>query len=169
MKNIVLLGFMGTGKTTVAKKIAALSGMIYVSTDDVIEDREGMAIAVIFEKKGEKYFRAVEKEVISEISLRDKVVIDAGGGVVLDRDNMQSLGKKGVLVCLWADPEDIYKRTKKYATRPLLNVKDPLAAIKRLMDKRKACYEAAGYHVNTSAVGADEAAETIIGFAKRHG
>ncbi|MCK4463342.1 MAG: shikimate kinase, partial [Candidatus Omnitrophica bacterium] len=115
MRNIVLLGFMGTGKTVIAKKLAEKTGMQYVSTDELIVEKEGMSINDIFTKKGEPYFRDVEKKVVYDISGLDNVVLDAGGGIVMDLENIRNLRKKGLLVCLWADPKDIYKRTKYYA------------------------------------------------------
>ena len=166
MRNIVLLGFMGTGKTVIAKKLAEKTGMQYVSTDELIVEKEGMNINDIFMKKGEPYFRDVEKKAVYDVSRLDNVVLDAGGGIVTDLENIRNLRKKGVLVCLWADPKDIYKRTKYYAHRPLLNVRDPLKKIKELLEKRKSYYDMADYHVNTSSVGIDEATESILKFAR---
>ncbi len=167
MRNIVLLGFMGTGKTAIAKKLAEKTGMQYVSTDELIVEKEGMPINDIFSEYGEPYFRDVEKKVVYDIFGLDNVVIDAGGGIVMDLENIRNLRKKGVLVCLWADPKDIYKRTKYYAHRPLLNAGDPLKKIKELLEKRKSYYEVADYHVNTSSVGIDEAVESILKFVKQ--
>lgn len=164
MKNIVLVGFMGTGKTTVGKNLAQLAGMKYISTDDIIVEREAMPIADIFSKKGEMYFRCLEKDVIREISNMDNVVIDTGGGVVTNPENVKNLKEKGVLVCLWSSPEDVYARTKKYTNRPLLNVEDPLKKIKELLEKRKPYYEQADYHINTSEVSIDEAVKAVLGF-----
>ena len=167
MKNIVLVGFMGTGKTTIARGLSKNAGMKYISTDEMIEKKEGVSINEIFTKKGEPYFRNAEKEVIAQASNMDNVVIDAGGGAVLNNDNIESLKNKGILVCLWAEPKDIFERTKKYTHRPLLKVRDPLKKIEELLDKRRPYYERADYHVNTSSVNIKEAISTILRFAKK--
>jgi shikimate kinase len=94
----------------------------------------------------------------------DNVVIDAGGGVVINAKNVANLKKKGSLVCLWAEPKDILERTKKYSHRPLLKVENPLDKITELMNKRKPYYERADYHLNTSAMDVDEAISAVIKF-----
>ena len=166
MKNIVLLGFMGTGKTTIAKRIADATELQYVSTDDLIVEEEKASINDIFGTKGENYFRESEKKIVARVSDFDNVVVDAGGGVVTDSRNIANLKKKGVLVSLWASPKDIYKRTSKHGHRPLLNVDDPLKKISELLEKRRPYYERADFHVNTSEVSIDDAVESIIDFAK---
>lgn len=150
MKNIVLIGFMGTGKTAVAKEVSKKFGMKYISTDDIIEEIEKIKISNIFSEKGEDYFRKVEKRVIKDISEMENVVVDAGGGVSIDPENIENLKKKGTIVCLFAAPEVILERTKKNADRPLLNVSDPLAKIKELLEKRKPFYKRADHHISTS-------------------
>ena len=91
MKNIVLLGFMGTGKTAVAKRLADELKMKYISTDDIIEAREKRSINDIFAEDGESYFRKVEREAVKDVSSEDGAVIAAGGGVVLDAENLKNL------------------------------------------------------------------------------
>ena len=148
MKNITLIGFMGTGKTEVAKLVANELGMEYVSTDDLIEKKENCTIKDIFSKKGENHFRAVEKEIVKEVSLKEGIVIDAGGGVCINPENIESLKKNGTIVCLWAQPEIILERTKKHGHRPLLNVEDPLGKIKALLKQRTPFYERADHHID---------------------
>ncbi|MDD5449630.1 MAG: shikimate kinase [Candidatus Omnitrophica bacterium] len=162
MKNIVLVGFMGTGKSAVGKRLARQLNMKFISTDSVIEEREGRPIAEIFEKSGEPYFRGLEKSLISEISKEDNAVIAAGGGAVLDNENMANLRKKGVIICLDAAPAVIYERTKKYKHRPLLNVEDPLLKIRELLDKRAPCYAKADYRVDTSDKSIDEVVGEVL-------
>jgi len=163
MKNIVLVGFMGTGKTVIAKALSKKLNLKYVSTDDLIEKKENASIPDIFAKKGEKYFRKVEKDTVKEVSSTEGVVIDAGGGVIIDPENVESLKKKSILICLWADPEVILERTKRYTHRPLLNVDDPVAKINELLAFRKPFYERADYHINTSSMSIEGVIKEIEG------
>jgi len=162
MKNIVLVGFMGTGKTAVAKKLARKLGAKFVSTDDIIEAREKRPITDIFAKDGEPYFRKVEKDVVREVSTMKNVVIAAGGGVVLDSENMRNLKATGVVVCLDATPEEILKRTEMVSHRPLLNVPSPIEKIKELLEKRKPFYAKADHAVDTTGKKIDEVLKEII-------
>jgi len=152
---------MGTGKTKAAGRIAEKLGMKYVSTDSLIEEKEGVSISDIFDRKGEAYFRRLEKEAVKEVSGSENTVIDAGGGAVIDPENVKNLKKKGVIVCLWADAEVIFERTKKFTHRPLLRVKDPLAKIRDLLSKRKPFYERADHHVNTRGMSIEQVAAEI--------
>jgi shikimate kinase len=149
MKNIVLVGFMGTGKTTIATQLANKLGMRYVSTDGLIEKREKRTINEIFTKEGEDYFRDVESEVIREVSGSDGLVIDTGGGVVLREDNLANLKSTGVVICLTADEDTVMARTKKYKHRPLLNVEDPKLKIRTLLAKRAPFYAKADHCIDT--------------------
>jgi shikimate kinase len=160
-KNIVLVGFMGTGKTAVARKLSAELGMKYISVDDIVETRERRTIKDIFDRDGEAYFRKIEKEVVLEISGRPAQVIDPGGGVVLDEENMKNLKKNGVVVCLWAEPETIRQRTGRDARRPLLNVKDPMGKIKELLEYRRPFYVKADIHIETDGVSISRVVEKI--------
>lgn len=150
MKNIVLLGFMGTGKTTVAKALSKELDRTYVNVDDLIEAREKKSINDIFKDDGEAYFRKVEKDIIKEVSRLSGQVIDAGGGVVMDEENMNTLRETGLLICLWSDPATVLERTKKYSHRPLLNVDDPEKKISELLEYRRPFYEKADFHVDST-------------------
>ena len=157
---------MGTGKTAVAKEVSKKLGMKYVSTDDLIEEKEKTSIKDIFANKGEDYFRKVEKEIIRNVSLMENVVVDAGGGVVIDSENIVNLKKKGVVICLWAEPKVILERTKVFTHRPLLDVKNPLEKISKLLNSRKPFYERADYHIHTSKMEAGKVTDEIERIAK---
>ncbi|MBU1084685.1 MAG: shikimate kinase [Candidatus Omnitrophota bacterium] len=163
MKNIVIVGFMGTGKTTTAKILARKLGIEYISIDDIIEQKEGRSISDIFAELGEGHFRETEKRTIKEMSGGSAKVIDAGGGAVLDPDNMKELKTGGVVVCLWASPEVIYERVKNEEHRPLLKVEDPLTRIKELIEKRRPFYEKADLHIDTTDLSLEETTDKIEG------
>jgi shikimate kinase len=164
MRNIVLVGFMGTGKTTVATKLAHKLQMRYVSTDDLIEKREKRTINEIFTGSGEEYFRDVESSVAQEVSLMENAVIDTGGGIVLREENMANFKKGGIVVCLTADEETVMERTKKYKHRPLLNVRDPKLKIRELLAKRTPLYAKADYVVDTGKLTVNQAVERIAAY-----
>lgn len=159
--NIVLVGFMGTGKTTVAKSLARTLKMKYISTDEVIEDRERRSINEIFKKSGEQYFRRIEKEVVKKVAQLNNFIIDAGGGVVLDEENIQNLKKNGKIVCLSATAEVILERTKRYRTRPLLNVENPKAKIEQLVKLRAPFYARADVSIDTTDLSVKQVVEEI--------
>jgi len=165
MKNIVLIGFMGTGKTTIATQLAHRLGMKYVSTDDLIEKKEKRTINEIFTKSGEGYFRDVESSVIRDISCMDNQVIDAGGGAVIRDENMAYFKSNGVVICLSADEETVMERTKKYKHRPLLNVEDPKRKIRDLMAKRAPFYAKADHAFDTGTLTARQVVEEIVAIA----
>ena len=162
MKNIVLIGFMGTGKTTVGREIARQLGMQFISTDDIIEKKAGMPINDIFSKKGESYFRQLERETIMEISAGSSSVIDTGGGAVINELNLKDLKIEGILFCLNAASEEVLKRVGDEKHRPLLNVSDPLTRIKELFKKREPYYKKADYQINTSGKSVSEVAVEIV-------
>ena len=161
MKNIVLVGFMGTGKTVTAKALAKRLGLRYVSIDDLIEKKENKKISDIFAENGEEYFRKIESEAIREAAAIEGVVIDAGGGAVIKEENVKNLKKTGVIICLTATPDVILQRTKNQAHRPLLNVPDPKSKIEELLAKRLPYYKKADFIIDTSDMAPVEAAGKI--------
>ncbi|MCX5678391.1 MAG: shikimate kinase [Candidatus Omnitrophica bacterium] len=147
--NIVLVGFMGTGKTTIAIELSHRLGMKYVSIDDLIEKKERRTINEIFTKSGEDYFRDVESAVIRDAVCMDNLVIDTGGGAVMRDENVAYMKSNGVIVCLTADADVIMERTKKYKHRPLLNVEDPKRKIRDLLARRSPYYAKADHTIDT--------------------
>jgi len=162
MKNIVLIGFMGTGKTEVGRILSQRLGYDLLDADSIIEQEQGISITEIFQRHGEPYFRDVEADVIRRLSEKDRVIISTGGGVVLRQENMENLRKKGILVCLTASPETILKRTGNDSSRPLLQVEDPLKKIKELLEFRRPYYERADLMIDTDGKSPLEVAEEII-------
>jgi len=160
--NIILTGFMGTGKSAIGKKLAQRLRMGYLDTDEIIEKREGCKIFQIFQEKGEGYFREIETQVVKEVALWDNYVIATGGGVVLKEENMNALKKNGLIICLSADPETIWKRTSDGQRRPLLNCKNPKERIKSLLKERRPYYQKADFAIETSKLNNEEIVERII-------
>jgi len=166
MKNIALIGFMGTGKTTIATQLAHRLKMKYVSTDNLIEKKEKRTINEIFTKSGEEYFRDVEATVIREVSGMENVVIDAGGGAVIREENIANFKSSGIVICLTADEETLMERTKKYKHRPLLNVEDPKRKIRELLARRAPFYAKADHTIDTGKLTIRQVMERIVEIAE---
>ena len=160
-KNIVLVGFMGSGKSLTSNKLAGALKRKICSTDKLIEKREGRVIADIFRDSGEAYFRKVEKEVVKEVSGQTDIILDCGGGVVLDFENVADLKKNGLVIYLSAPPERIYNNIKGQKHRPLLNVEDPQSKISELLEARKPYYEKADVIIDADKP-IDQIAEDIL-------
>ena len=143
MKNIFLIGFMGTGKSTIARNMTRKYHMEILEMDETIVEREGMSIPDIFSKKGEMYFRDLETELLKELQEKDNMVVSCGGGVVLREQNVESMKKSGYIVLLTASPETILKRVKRDENRPLLKGKKNVKDIQELMEARREKYESA--------------------------
>ncbi|MFH1644933.1 MAG: shikimate kinase [Candidatus Omnitrophota bacterium] len=161
-KNIVIVGFMGTGKTEVSKLLAKVLRRQRLCIDDMIELKEGKTIDKIFSQNGEPYFRKVESEIVLSVSKDENAVIDAGGGVVIDENNVRNLKKNGVIVCLSANPEVIYERTKGHKHRPLLNNDNPISKITELLAERKDYYNRADFIIDTSNISLNEVVDAIV-------
>jgi len=140
--NLILTGFMGTGKTTVGRLVAQKLGREFIDTDLVIEERHG-PIHEIFEHQGEPAFRDIERALARELGRRSGLVIATGGRMLLDPENVEELSKNGRIFCLVATPEEIYDRFTRdpcRVSRPLLDVEDPKQRIVELLDERAADY-----------------------------
>ena len=166
-KNIVLFGFMGTGKTRVGRAVAERLGMTYVDLDDLIEAREGTTISEIIATKGGQHFRRVEAEVAAEASTLAGHVIATGGGVVLREANVRELERGGIGICLNATPEEILERVKHETHRPLLEVADRLGAIRSLLEYRAPFYAKVSHQVETTGKPLEAVAEEVIAIWQR--
>ncbi len=166
-KNIVLIGFMGVGKSLAAKHLAAKLKWPVVSTDEMIVAKEGKSIAKIFQDSGESYFRQVEAHIVKAIADKDNVIIDCGGGVALNPQNLELLKKNGIVFYLSACPEEIYKNVKDQTNRPLLNTPDPKNKIKELLQARRPFYEKADYVIDADGKTGEQLCVDILTLFKK--
>lgn len=164
--NIVLTGFMATGKSDVGREIARLLNMEFVDIDELIEEKVEMKIPEIFAEKGEKYFRDVESEIAKEVGNFDNYVIATGGGIVLRQKNMDALKKNGKIINLTATVEKILSRVRGDSDRPLLNVGNKKSEIEKLLAQRKPYYEKCDFSFDTTSTAPKEAAEKIAEMLK---
>lgn len=150
--NVILTGFMGTGKTSLGKMLATKLGRPFIDIDRKIEEENKLSIPKIFERHGEAHFRELEKIAVRELAGRRGLVIATGGGTIKDEENLQLLKSSGVLICLTTEPEEIFNRTARRGERPVLDGggDERLATIKRLLAERKKFYDRADYHVDTT-------------------
>ena len=142
-RNIVLIGFMGSGKTTVGVRLSYRVRKPIEDTDKLIERKEKCTIREIFDNKGEEYFRKLETEVLQEaVSKYKNYIISVGGGTPVRQENRELLKQLGTVVYLRVKPETVYARLQKDTTRPLLQCENPLERIRQMLDARKEAYEA---------------------------
>ena len=149
MENIILIGFMGCGQTSVGKRLAHALGCEFLDTDELIEQEQQRSISAIFEMDGEAVFREMETECLKSLLKRkdDGFVLSVGGGLPIREVNRELLKELGNVVLLQVSPEVVYKRLRNDKTRPLLQDKNPLGRILDLMSVRKSYYEDAAMHI----------------------
>lgn len=140
---------MGTGKTSVGHVLSSLLHFRMVDTDEMVENRAGKRIPVIFQQEGEARFREYEREVVAELCHYRKTVISTGGGLVLDPENLASLKSHALVVCLWASAEAIWERVRHQSHRPLLNAPNPFDRVRDLLAQREPFYRQADVLVRT--------------------
>ena len=162
MSNIVLVGFMGTGKTSVGQRLAQKLNRSYIDTDDVIERDNEMIIADIFREHGESYFRRLESDAVRKVSDLDNHVISTGGGVVLRQENLKMLKRNGMVFSLAATPEEIWKRVGHETHRPLLQGPQPLDRIRKMLAARAPFYARADCTIHTTGLSIEAVADQII-------
>lgn len=161
--NIVLIGFMGTGKSSIARQLKQLYQMEVVEMDEVIAAQEGMSIPEIFAQKGETYFRELETKLLRELQQRDHLVISCGGGAALRPQNVAAMKKNGYVFLLTASASTIYERVGQDTNRPVLNGYRSADGIRTLMESRRRSYEsAADYILSTQELSARALAEKIM-------
>jgi len=149
IQNLALIGFMGTGKTSVGRLIAQRLNFKFVDTDELIEARAGKTISALFAEGGEGAFRELEQQVVADLGQGEKSVIATGGGLAAGAANLASLKEHALVVCLWASPEVIWERVRGQAHRPLLQEADPMGKIRQLLAAREPFYKQADVLVNT--------------------
>ena len=161
--NIVLIGFMGAGKTSISEYLKTLFAMDVIEMDQIIAEREGMSIPDIFEVHGEQYFRDLETNLLIEMQERKNVVISCGGGTPLRECNVVEMKKNGRVVLLTASPETIFDRVKDSHDRPVIENNKNVPFIADLMEKRRAKYEAAAdIIINTDGKSLIEVCEELV-------
>ena len=157
---------MAAGKSVVGKRLARRLKRRFVDLDQAIEAKEGVTVAAIFRHKGEKYFRALEKQLLREVLEKDGQVIATGGGAILDEDNLQLLKDRALLVCLTAGPETVLKRSGVGKDRPLLDGQDRRQRIEELLKLREESYARAHLRIKTDDLTVEEVVEEIIQLLK---
>jgi len=167
-ENIVLVGFMGSGKTSIGKRVAKQLGFQFIDTDQVIVDRAGLPISDIFARDGEPAFRDLETSAIISIGHLKRCVIATGGGAVLRDKNRTLLRGLGFVIELTADEDTIYDRVARNTKRPLLQTEDPRATLRELLQTRRPFYDqAAQFVLDTTHLDHAAAADAIIAEARR--
>ena len=163
-RNVALIGFMGVGKTAVGEALAKKLGKKFVELDGLIEQKAGKTISDIFQQDGEIAFRELEIEVVKEVSRGENQVIACGGGIVLNKINIDRLREKSIIVYLTASPRVILKRTSADENkRPLLNIQDRARQVRELVRFRRPFYErATDIKIDTSKLDVDSVSEQII-------
>lgn len=162
-KNIILIGFMGCGKTTIGKILASEINWKFIDIDKQIQEEMKMSISEIFNRKGEKYFRKLERNFCKLASMDVPSVISTGGGIIKGSTNVDVLKRNGIFVYLESSPEKIYRNIKNDNSRPLLNTPNKKEKIKELLEERKPLYEAcADITVNVSEMSANKTVACII-------
>lgn len=153
---------MGTGKSVVGKALAKDLKLEFIDLDAQIESQQARSIQEIFAKEGEPFFRRLEQQAVKTVAAQRDLVVACGGGVVVDKENLDILKKTGTLVCLSARPEVAFARCKDTCVRPLLNIANPQKEIERLLLLRAPFYSQAHFSIDTSDISPQEAARQII-------
>lgn len=167
-KNIVLIGFMGTGKSSVGLKLSQRLKRKFIDMDREIEKITGMTVSKIFRVHGETRFRSEEKLLAKKLSQKNDLVIATGGGVVLQEENVKALQENGILICLDTSPEDIFERvSRKKKIRPLIKKNFQLDDIKNMLAEREQFYSCADYRICTSGKELNAIVEEVVRIVRK--
>ena len=172
MRNIVIIGFMGTGKTSTGRILSNRLGYAFIDLDQKIEGDNHMTIPEMFRQHGEDYFRNCETKAVAEVAKQKNIVISTGGGTVKRAENMTMLRENGVIISLTASPETILRRTERKGKRPVLDGQDHgdrLKAVIEIMESRRKLYLQADFTVDTSEHSPMQVVNEIHHFLKRRG
>jgi shikimate kinase len=161
-KPVLLVGMMGTGKTSIGRKLAQCLGYDFFDSDHEIEEKAGMSVADVFENFGEEKFRLAEKNTVLELLKKRRAVIATGGGAVTHEETRKAIQDQAVSIWLKADPQALYERIKDKRSRPLLAQDDPLAVLTRLSEQRHDFYAQADIHMDLSEYDSSRALETVV-------
>jgi shikimate kinase len=166
--NLVLIGFMGSGKSSIGRLVAQKLGFQFVDTDALVVERSGSEIAAIFARDGEEHFRELETAALESLVPRNRCVMATGGGIILQEKNRALLRELGLVVWLTASEDVIFDRVSRNSKRPLLQTANPRETVAKLFAARRAFYEeAAQFTLDTSTLSHAEAAEAVIAEARR--
>jgi shikimate kinase len=160
--NLALIGFMGTGKTTVGRLVAEALHFDFFDTDELIQSHTGKNITEIFAQDGEPAFRKLERQVIRELSVKTKAVISTGGGLPTNPENLALLKSFCLVACLWSAPEKIWERVRNQSHRPLLHDADPQKKIRELLATREPFYKQADVLVNVDLRNVREVVQQMV-------
>jgi shikimate kinase len=166
--NIILIGFMGSGKTSIGRLVATNLGFQFVDTDAVVVERAGMQVPEIFERHGEAWFRDQETSTLESMAILNRSVISTGGGIVLREENRAILQSLGFVVWLTASEDVIFERVARNKRRPLLQTADPRKTVRELLAERLELYQSVSrFTLDTSALSHEKAAKAVIAEARR--
>lgn len=166
-QNVILTGFMGTGKSTVGRLLAARLNYSFRDLDSLIVEKEGTSINTIFADRGESYFREAESSVLKAVLQESSQVVSTGGGAVIRPENRCLMHKSGVVVNLTASPEVILQRLHSDDERPLLRDSKSLAQIQKLLMDRESYYAEADIRIDTDGINVEDVARDILDFLER--
>jgi shikimate kinase len=162
--NLVLIGFMATGKSTVGRDCARILGLRYRDSDRLVERRAGKSVAAVFAEDGEAAFRGMETSAIRTLAAANPIVLSTGGGAPMDPANVECLKRTGFVVLLWAEPDAILARVGNPSSRPLLSASEnPETRIRDLLAQRESIYRAAADAiVDTTSFAREETVERVL-------
>lgn len=162
-RNIILVGFMGTGKSSLARILSRKTGCLLLDTDTEIEKKTGQLSTLIFATKGEDYFRDLETDLIKSLHEKSGYIISTGGGMVIREENRRHLREVGLVVWLHASEEVIYERVSRNDRRPLLQTDDPRSTLHELLQRREPWYrEVAHIQINTGQMSRGKAVAVVL-------